>query len=171
MKGVNQAARRAGPYRPRRIAAIVAAMLQDLAAYGGLFGAALAAATVLPLQSEAALVGLLLTGGYSTALLLLVASLGNVAGSVVNWWLGRSLERFRDRRWFPVGPAALARAQGWYRRHGRWMLLLSWLPVVGDPLTLVAGTLREPFWPFLALVTIAKAGRYLVVAAITLGWF
>ncbi|MGV2442260.1 YqaA family protein, partial [Bacillus atrophaeus] len=60
--------------------------------------------------------------------------------------------------------------KAWYRRWGRWSLLLSWLPVVGDPLTLVAGVLREPFWVFLALVTIAKLGRYLVLAALVLGW-
>ncbi|ONG54445.1 hypothetical protein BKE38_10275 [Pseudoroseomonas deserti] len=144
--------------------------MQDLAAYSGLFAAALLAATILPMQSEAALVGLLLTERFSVALLLLVATLGNVLGSVVNWWLGRQVARFQDRRWFPASPAALARAQRWYRRFGRWSLLLSWLPVVGDPLTLVAGTLRERLLPFLALVTLAKAGRYLVLAGITLGW-
>jgi membrane protein YqaA with SNARE-associated domain len=147
---------------------MVAAM-QDLAAYAGLFAAALAAATILPLQSEAALVGLLLTGRFPVALLLLVATAGNVLGSVVNWWLGRQVARFQHRRWFPASPAALARAQRWYRRFGRWSLLLSWLPLVGDPLTLVAGTLRERLLPFLLLVTLAKAGRYLALAAITLG--
>ncbi|ESZ11264.1 hypothetical protein X737_29820 [Mesorhizobium sp. L48C026A00] len=55
-------------------------------------------------------------------------------------------------------------------RYGKWSLLLSWLPIIGDPLTLVAGVLRESFWSFLAIVTIAKAGRYLVIAAATLSW-
>lgn len=144
--------------------------MSDLAAYAGLFGAAFVAATILPAQSEAALVGLLLTGAHPPALLLLVASVGNVAGSAVNWLLGRSVERYRDRRWFPVGPAALERAQGWYRRYGRWSLLLSWAPVVGDPLTVAAGVMREPFLPFLLLVALAKTGRYLVLAALALGW-
>ena len=81
------------------------------------------------------------------------------------------MERFRDRPWFPVKPDALARAEGWYRRWGRWSLLLSWVPVIGDPLTLVAGVMREPWWSFLLLVTLAKAGRYGVLAMITLGWF
>ncbi len=144
--------------------------MSGLAAYAGLFGAAFLAATILPAQSETALVGLLLTGAYPPALLLFVASVGNVAGSVVNWLLGRSVERYRDRRWFPVGAPALERAQGWYRRYGRWSLLLSWAPVVGDPLTVTAGVMREPFLPFLLLVALAKTGRYLVLAALALGW-
>lgn len=74
------------------------------------------------------------------------------------------------RRWFPVGAAQLDRAQHWYRRYGRWSLLLSWLPVVGDPLTLVAGMLRESLWVFLLLVGLAKGLRYLALAALTLGW-
>ncbi|MDO9412871.1 MAG: YqaA family protein [Pseudolabrys sp.] len=141
----------------------------DLAAYGGLFAAAFIAATILPMQSEAALVGLLLSG-YSPWLLLLIASVGNVLGSVVNWLLGRGIERFRDRRWFPANQAALDRAQGWYRRYGKWSLLLSWVPVVGDPLTVVAGVMREPFPVFLLLVTIAKVGRYVVLTVVTLGF-
>ncbi|MCX5520066.1 DedA family protein [Kaistia defluvii] len=143
--------------------------MTDLALYAGLFLAALAAATILPMQSEAVLVGLLLAD-YSPIWLLAVASLGNVLGSVINWYLGRGIARFQDRRWFPVGPEALARAEAWYRRYGRWSLLLSWAPVVGDPLTVVAGILREPMPGFLVLVTIAKVGRYLVLAAITLNW-
>jgi len=143
--------------------------MTDLALYAGLFLAALAAATILPMQSEAVLVGLLLAD-YSPIWLLTVASIGNVLGSVINWYLGRGIARFQDRRWFPVGPAALARAEAWHRRYGRWSLLLSWAPVVGDPLTVVAGILREPMPVFLLLVAIAKVGRYLVLAAITLNW-
>lgn len=143
-------------------------MLADLAAIAGLFLAALAAATILPMQSEAALVGLLVSGAYPVWLLVMVASLGNVLGSVVNWLIGRGIERYCDRGWFPVSPAALDRAQGWYRRYGKWSLLLSWAPVVGDPLTVVAGLAREPFPIFLILVAIAKTGRYLVLAAVTL---
>ncbi|MGY4532029.1 membrane protein YqaA with SNARE-associated domain [Pseudomonas sp. TE3786] len=139
-----------------------------LTAYLGLFASAFIAATLLPLQSEAVLVGLLLTGGYSTAALLLVATAGNVLGSLLNWGLGRAVERYRQRRWFPASAQQLQRAQQWYQRYGCWTLLLSWLPIVGDPLTLVAGVMREPLWRFLLLVSIAKAGRYLVLAAIVL---
>lgn len=139
-----------------------------LYAYLGLFLSAFGAATLLPLQSEALLVGLLLDGGYLLWILLLVATCGNVLGSWINWLLGRSLEHYRGRRWFPVSDARLQQAQRWYARHGRWALLLSWLPLVGDPLTLVAGVMRERLWPFLAIVSLAKGGRYLVLAALTL---
>lgn len=145
-------------------------MVADLAAYGGLFTIAFAAATLLPAQSEIALAALLVAGEQPAVTLLAVASIGNVAGSAVNWTLGRGIDRFSGRRWFPVCAEALARAQAWYRRWGRWSLLLSWAPVIGDPLTLAAGVLREPFPIFLLLVAIAKIGRYLVVAAVTLGW-
>jgi len=144
--------------------------MADLAAYGGLFLAALAAATLLPTQSEAALVGLLLTDSYSVALLVTVASLGNVMGSLINWMLGRGIERFRERSWFPASPAMLDRASRWYHRYGRWSLLASWVPVIGDPLTVVAGVLREPLWSFLLLVAVAKTGRYLILTGITLNW-
>lgn len=100
--------------------------------------------------------------------LITVATLGNSAGSAVNWWLGRYLTRFQDRRWFPFSPESLRKAEGWYHRYGRWTLLCSWMPVIGDPLTLVAGTLREPLPSFLLLVVLAKLGRYLVVAGVAL---
>jgi membrane protein YqaA with SNARE-associated domain len=138
--------------------------VSELAAYGGLFLAALLAATILPAQSEAVLAALLLSEAYSPLLLIAVASAGNVLGSVVNWLLGRGIDRFRDRPWFPVRPAQLERASSWYRRYGRWTLLLSWVPIVGDPLTVAAGLLREPFWSFLLLVAVAKIGRYLLLA-------
>ncbi len=98
----------------------------------------------------------------------MVATAGNVLGSVVNWALGRFLVRFSDRRWFPVSPAMLDRATRWYARWGRWSLLGAWLPVVGDPLTLAAGVMREPLWRFVLIVTLAKGGRYAVLAWATL---
>lgn len=140
----------------------------DMGAIAGLFFAALAAATVLPMQSEAALVALLITDRYPVWLLVAVASLGNVLGSVISWLIGHGIERYRDRRWFPVSPTSLERAQAWYQRHGKWSLLLSWAPVIGDPLTVVAGLAREPFPVFLALVTFAKVGRYVALAAATM---
>ncbi|MFB4370785.1 MULTISPECIES: YqaA family protein [unclassified Pseudomonas] len=143
--------------------------MSDLYAYLGLFSAAFGAATLLPLQSEALLVGLLLGSAQPAWALVLVASLGNVLGSLVNWWLGLYLERFRDRRWFPVSESRLTQAQHWYGRYGRWSLLLSWLPVIGDPLTLVAGIMREPLWRFTLIVAFAKTLRYAVLAAATLG--
>ncbi|MHC8357684.1 YqaA family protein [Pseudomonas sp. LB3P81] len=142
----------------------------ELTSYVGLFLAAFGAATLLPMQSEAVLVGMLLSDKYVASTLLAVATFGNVLGSALNWILGRSIERFRHNRWFPVSESKLEKAQQSYLRYGRWSLLLSWVPIIGDPLTVVAGFMREPFWSFLLIVTLAKGVRYLVLTAVTLGW-
>jgi membrane protein YqaA with SNARE-associated domain len=141
----------------------------DLAAHAFLFAVSFVAATILPAQSELVLVGLLMLGKFSPWSLIAVASLGNILGSCVNWLIGRGIERFRARKWFPVSQPSLDKAQTWYHRYGRWSLLLSWLPIVGDPLTIVAGLLREPFWSFLILVAIAKTVRYVLLALGALG--
>jgi membrane protein YqaA with SNARE-associated domain len=93
-------------------------------------------------------------------MLLAVASIANIAGSCVNWIMGRFLLRYADRRWFPASPGQIERAGRWYRRYGWPSLFASWLPVVGDPLTVVAGFLRTPFLLFLIVVAIAKTARY-----------
>ncbi|WP_312886389.1 YqaA family protein [Rhizobium laguerreae] len=137
--------------------------------YVGLFVAALAAATVFPAQSEAVLVGLILSGDYSVLALTVVASVGNVLGAVVNWFLGRGLERLKDKRWFPIRPDKLVHAQRWYQRYGKWSLLASWVPLVGDAITVVAGVMKEPLPVFILLVSIAKTARYGILAAVTTG--
>jgi len=142
--------------------------MADLGIYAGLFFVAFLAATILPAQSELGLAGLVLAGDHPVVLLVAVASAGNILGAVVNWGLGRGIERFAGRRWFPVTPLSLERAAGWYRRYGRWSLLLSWVPFVGDPLTVAAGVLREPLVSFLVLVALAKTGRYIAVAALAM---
>lgn len=134
-------------------------------ALASLFTVSFLAATILPLQSEAVLAGLYLSGNYNAAILLLTATAGNVLGACVNWWLGRHLQKFKDKRWFPVSKKALARARLIYRRYGVWTLLLAWVPFIGDPLTIIAGILRTPFWLFVTLVTIGKAGRYYAILA------
>ena len=134
-------------------------MIHDLAAvYGGLFLSAFLAATLLPAQSEIVLAGLAADGSYSMPALIGVATLGNVLGACVNWWLGRTAARLK--------PLAHTRAVSWYRRFGIWSLLFSWLPVVGDPLTLAAGVLGVSFLPFLVLVTVGKAARYLLLGGL-----
>ena len=143
--------------------------MSDLAVYFGLFLTAFAAATILPMQSETALSGLILLGDYPVVTLVAVVSVGNVAGAVINWGLGRGVDRFRDRKWFPVKQDMLDRSVRWYHRYGRWSLLLSWAPIIGDPLTVVAGILREPFWSFLLLVAVAKVGRYVVLTMAVVG--
>jgi membrane protein YqaA with SNARE-associated domain len=135
-----------------------------------LFLTAFAAATILPLQSEALLTALIVQGQHPVALLVLVAGIGNTLGAAVNWWLGRRIEKFRDRSWFPASARQLDRAQGWYQRWGKYSLLLAWMPIGGDALTVIAGVLREPLPVFLLLVGIGKFARYIVLALAVTGF-
>lgn len=129
----------------------------------GVFIAAFLSATLLFGLSEAALVASAMAGDVPIVWLFVVATIGNVLGAVVNFLLGRFLARFEDRRWFPVTRRNRLRAEAIFARYGRPVLLFSFLPVIGDPLTLVAGLLRTPFMIFLAYVTIGKAARYALV--------
>lgn len=144
--------------------------MTGVTAYGGLFLAAFLAATILPAQSEAVLAGLLIAGNQPAIALLVVASTGNILGSLANWFLGRGIERFRHHRWFPASPEKLLKAERFYARWGYWSLLASWVPIIGDPLTVISGVLREPIWRFLLLVSVAKIGRYLILAAAVRQW-
>lgn len=128
----------------------------------GLFLAAFLAATPVPFNSEVPFIALQ-AAGWPAQLLVLVASGGNVLGSTVTYALGRGLGGWRDHPRFPVRPAQLARAEGWFRRWGLWSLLLSWAPG-GDVLVAVAGLLRVPVAIFLILVTVAKTARYAALA-------
>ena len=136
----------------------------------GLFASAFLSATLLPGSSEAALLALLAMGKGDVPTLIAVATVGNVLGSVVNWLMGRFLAHFRDRRWFPIDQRTYDRAAAWYGRFGVWSLLLSWVPIIGDPLTVVAGMLRIDWRWFVLLVTIGKLGRYLALAAAYAGF-
>ena len=134
----------------------------------GLFFAAFIAATLIPAQSEAVLVALLLAGTQPVWLLLLVATAGNVLGAAVNWTIGRFLMRFSGHPRFPFSVRQVVQAQGWYGRWGWVSLFGSWLPIIGDPLVLAAGLMREPLWRVVLVVTLAKAGRYVALTWATL---
>ncbi len=121
------------------------------------------AATVLPLSSEVVL-GLLLARGYDPALVVAVATTGNVLGSVVNYWIGLAGTGWLTRKVSRVSEADIQRARARFQTWGRAGLLLAWVPVIGDPLTVAAGMLRVDFVWFIILVTIGKLGRYLVLA-------
>lgn len=105
-------------------------------------------------------------GRFDPWLLIITATTGNVLGSVLNWMLGRYLHGYKDHRCFPISPAHLDRAEHAFRRWGLWTLLLSWVPVIGDPLTLAAGLLRVPLKLFLPIVLVAKASRYLAISGL-----
>ena len=130
-----------------------------------LFASAFTSATLLPGTSEGMLIGLIGMKLVPVVLAVGVATAGNTLGSLVNWAIGRFLDRYRHHPRFPVSEAAMARAQRWYDRFGLWSLLASWVPVIGDPLTVVAGMMRVPFLPFLVIVAFAKCLRYAAIAA------
>ena len=124
--------------------------------YLAVFLSAFVAATLLPAQSEAVLSFYILSAPQTVFALILVATVGNVLGSVVNWIVGFYATRFQNRKWFPATPSQMQRAEKFYRKYGRYSLLLSWVPFIGDPITVIAGVLREPILSFLLLVTIAN---------------
>jgi membrane protein YqaA with SNARE-associated domain len=141
----------------------------DLVSLGlmGLFIAAFLAGSVLPFPSEgvlAAVVG----QGQSIALVVGVATLGNVLGAITLYGMGRGLERGllrgRLQRRLAKDPQGLERAYDRMGRWGSWGLLLAWVPIVGDTFVLGAGLVRVHFWLFLVLVTLGKGGRYLLLA-------
>ncbi|WP_374378015.1 YqaA family protein [Dongia sp.] len=130
------------------------------AAYLTLFLTAFGAATILPGFSEVTFTALLLQTPADWPMLLGIATAGNTLGGIVNWVLGRFLLHWQDRKWFPVSKKRLDQASALFARFGYPLLLLSWLPIIGDPITLAAGVLRARFWPFALLVLIGKAARY-----------
>ena len=131
--------------------------MPETASLAGLFASAFLSATLLPGSSEVVLLGLLALRTAEPALLVAVATVGNVLGSLVNYLLGRFLAHFADRPWFPIKPQAYERAVGWYRRLGVWSLLLAWVPVIGDTLTAV---LRQSATAASAAFTSATEKRF-----------
>ena len=131
--------------------------------YLSLFIISFLAATILPFSSELTLAGLVATSNYDNLLLLIVASLGNVLGSVVNWILGFYSRNLSKKKWFPFKDEQVEKSSKWFNKYGRWSLLFAWVPIIGDPLTLAAGLLRVKFLEFLILVTIGKVSRYLII--------
>ena len=128
-----------------------------------LFSTGFLSATLLPGGSEANLILLLKESSYSIAMLVLVATLGNTLGGMTNYWIGRFLPaRTQEQK---HGQRAIS----WLQRYGYWTLLLSWLPVIGDPLCLAAGWLRlKQRWCWM-LIALGKALRYVVLALVTRG--
>ena len=120
-------------------------------------------ATIVPFGSEVYFATLLSLGKYNNFLLLVSASVGNVLGSVFNWICGYYINYFIKKSWFPIKKDKIKKGTDIFNKYGKWSLLLSWVPFIGDPITFVAGTLRFSFIPFIILVSIGKIGRYLVI--------
>lgn len=138
--------------------------MEVFAAYGALFTSAFLAATLLPVSSELVLLGLLAAGRGDPVVLVAVATVGNTAGSVVNWAIGRGVEVMHGRRWFPVSREHYEKAGNLFRRYGLWTLPFAWMPVIGDALTVAAGAARVGLWHFVLLVGCGKAARYAAIA-------
>ena len=132
-----------------------------LISYFQLFIISFLAATILPLSSELVLSTMLLTDSFNKYLLLVVASFGNILGSSVNWYLGKKILIFKDKKWFPANERQIAKGEIYFKKYGIWSLLLAWVPIIGDPLTIVAGILRVKFFTFLLLISISKISRYI----------
>jgi membrane protein YqaA with SNARE-associated domain len=129
------------------------------------FAAAFFAATVIPVASEVVLAAALADESLARWTLWIAATAGNTLGAVLNWGLGRFGTLYREQSWFPASPSQMERAEEWFWRYGVWTLLLAWLPVVGDALTVIAGLLRVRLSVFLILVGIGKGSRYAAVIA------
>lgn len=128
-----------------------------------LFCVSFLAATVLPIASEWLLAALVVQPVDITAAVA-VATVGNTLGAVTTWAIGLWGGPWVMQRWLRISEKDRIRAEGWYTRWGSWSLLLAWVPVVGDPLCLVAGMFNVPLTRFIPLVAAGKAGRYLVIA-------
>ncbi len=135
--------------------------------YIGLFIAAFLAATILPLSSEA-LLSTLLISEFSPVALVIVATTGNVLGSLTNYALGYwgSLEVVK--RWLKISEEEFVKAEQRFVKYGLFSLLFAWVPIIGDPLTLIAGVLRIHLLWFVILVTVGKLMRYIVISYLIL---
>jgi len=131
--------------------------------YLSLFTISFLAATILPFSSELTLVGLIATSNYDNLLLVIIASFGNVLGSIVNWVLGFYSINLTAKKWFPFKGRQIESSSKWFDKFGKWSLLFAWVPIIGDPLTLAAGLFRVKFLEFLILVSIGKVSRYFLI--------
>lgn len=133
-----------------------------------LFTSSFASSTILPGHSEITLTALIIQKKYDIFYLVFFASLGNILGSVLNWYLGLYFLKFKNKKWFPFKENRINKVSKSFLKYGKWSLLLSWVPFIGDVLTLVAGMFRVPLHQFIIIVSVAKIGRYIFVSLIAL---
>ena len=129
-----------------------------------LFITALISATLFPFGSEALLI-YDIKEGYNIYLLLFFATLGNSLGSVINYFIGLKGEEYLINKNL-LNEKYILKAKTYFDKYGAWSILFSWLPIIGDPITFVAGILKYDFIKFLILVIIAKFSRYLFLVLI-----
>ena len=132
--------------------------------YLSLFTISFLAATILPFSSELMLASMLSIENYNRTLLITFSSLGNILGSVFNWVLGFYFMKLQNKKWFPFNKKQISKSSLWFEKYGKWSLLFAWVPIIGDPLTFVAGTMKTNFFIFLILVGIGKISRYFIIS-------
>jgi membrane protein YqaA with SNARE-associated domain len=132
--------------------------------YLSLFTISFLAATILPFSSELMLASMLSIENYNRTLLITFSSFGNILGSVFNWVLGFYFIKLQNKKWFPFNQEQISKSSQWFEKYGKWSLLFAWVPIIGDPLTFVAGTMKTKFFIFLILVSIGKISRYLFIS-------
>lgn len=132
--------------------------------YLSLFTISFLAATILPFSSELILASMLSIENYNRILLIVFSSLGNILGSVFNWVLGFYFIKLQNKKWFPFKEKQILKSSLWFEKYGKWSLLFAWVPIIGDPLTFVAGTMKTKFLTFIILVSVGKIARYLFIS-------
>ena len=145
--------------------------MNEIEVFITLFLSSFISSTIFPGYSEITLTTFIFLNKYNIINLIFIASLGNILGSILNWYLGFHFVKFKEKKWFPINKRQLEKASLWFLNYGKWSLFLSWVPFVGDPLTVVAGVLRVPIITFLIIVSISKILRYVIVSLIALNLF
>jgi len=145
--------------------------MNETEVYITLFSSSFISSTLLPGHSELILTTFIYSNKFPVLTLVLVASLGNILVSILNWYLGFYFVKFKEKKWFPINHSQLEKVSLWFRTYGKWTLFLSWVPFIGDPLTVVAGILRIPIITFLIIVSISKILRYVFISFIALNIF
>ena len=145
--------------------------MNETEVYITLFSSSFISSTLLPGHSELTLTAFIFLNKFLVTNLVVIASIGNILGSILNWYLGFYFVKFKEKKWFPINKRQLEKASLWFLNYGKWSLFFSWVPFVGDPLTVVAGVLRVPIITFLIIVSISKILRYVIVSLIALNLF
>ena len=145
--------------------------MSSIEVYIILFTSSFASSTILPGHSEITLIALITQKKYEVFYLVVFASLGNILGSILNWYLGLYFLKFKNKKWFPFKENQINKVSKSFLKYGKWSLLLSWVPFIGDVLTLVAGMFRVPLYQFVVIVSVAKVSRYIFVSLIALNVF
>ncbi|MDA0916018.1 MAG: DedA family protein [Proteobacteria bacterium] len=145
--------------------------MSSIEVYIILFTSSFASSTILPGHSEITLIALITQKKYEVFYLVVFASLGNILGSVLNWYLGIHFLKFKNKKWFPFKENQINKVSKSFLKYGKWSLLFSWVPFIGDVLTLVAGMFRVPFNQFVIIVSVAKVSRYIFISLIALNVF